>query len=213
MKKRRPGAGRTSSLITHRSDLRSSLITHPSDLRKAVFLDRDDTIIADMVFSTDCAGLRPLPGALEALRRLQDAGYLLIVITNQSGVARGRFSEESLRGFHAHLLRRLEQGGVRLAGIYYCPHYAEGTAAEYAFACDCRKPKPGMLLRAARELGVDLKKSWMVGDRPADIGAGRAAGCRTIRVGNADWGESDAPADFETSDLSGAAETILRTGN
>jgi D-glycero-D-manno-heptose 1,7-bisphosphate phosphatase len=177
--------------------------------KKAVFLDRDNTIIADMEFSTDSSKLRPLPGALEALRRLQDAGYLLVIVTNQSGVARGRFSEEALRGLHEHLLRRLEQGGVRFVGIYYCPHYAEGKVAEYSIACDCRKPKPGMLLRAVRELGVDLKQSWMVGDRPADVGAGRAAGCRTLRVGNADWGESDPRADFETPDLAGAAEIIL----
>ena len=199
MKRRSPAAGRTSSLITH-----------PSHFRKAVFLDRDNTVIADMEFSTDRAGLRPLPGALKALRRLQEAGYLLIVATNQSGVARGRFSEESLRGFHEHFLRRFERSGVRLAGIYYCPHYAEGTVAEYSVACDCRKPQPGLLLRAAREHGVDLEQSWMVGDRPADIGAGRAAGCRTIRVGNADWAESDPRADFETPDLAGAAEIILR---
>ena len=178
--------------------------------KKAVFLDRDDTIIADMEFSTERAQLRLLPGAVEALRRLQDAGYLLIIVTNQSGVARGRFSEESLRDFHEHLLREIEQAGVRFAGLYYCPHYAEGKVAEYSIACDCRKPKPGLLLRAARELGVDLKQSWMVGDRPADIGAGRAAGCRTIRVGNAEWTESDPQADFETPDLARAAEIILR---
>ncbi len=199
MTKRGPAAGCTSSLITH-----------PSHFRKAVFLDRDNTVIADMEFSTDLAGLRPLPGAMKALRRLQEAGYLLIVVTNQSGVARGRFSEESLRAFHEHFLRRLERNGVRLAGIYYCPHYAEGTVAEHSIACDCRKPQPGLLLRAARELGVDLKRSWMVGDRPADIGAGRAAGCRTIRVGNAEWAEADPRADFETRHLAGAAEIILK---
>ncbi len=187
----------------------SSLVTHPSDLAKAVFLDRDNTIIADMEFSTNRAKLRPLPGAVEALRRLQKAGYVLIVVTNQSGVARGRFSEERLRRFHEHFLHRFERSGVRLAGIYYCPHYAGGKVAEYAIACDCRKPQPGMLLRAARELGVDPKHSWMVGDRPADIGAGRAAGCRTIRVGSAEWGKSDPRPDFETADLAGAAKIIL----
>ena len=191
------------------ADLTSSLITDRSHLEKAVFLDRDNTVIADMEFSTDRAKLRPLPGALEALRRLQEAGYLLIIITNQSGVARGRFSERTLRDFHEHFLRRFARSGVRFAGIYYCPHYAEGKVAEYSIACDCRKPQPGLLLRAARELGVDLKQSWMVGDRPADIGAGRAAGCRTIRVGNAEWTRSDPRADFRTPDLAGAAEIIL----
>ena len=179
-------------------------------MTKAVFLDRDNTVIADMEFSVNRARLRPLPGVFKALRRLQEAGYLLIIVTNQSGVARGRFSEEGLRRIHKHLLRRFERAGVRFAGVYYCPHYAEGKVAEYAIACDCRKPRPGMLLRAAEELGVDLKRSWMVGDRPADIGAGRAAGCRTIRVGNAEWTESDPRADFERPDLARASETILR---
>ena len=187
----------------------SSLISHPSDFRKAVFLDRDNTVIADMEFSTNRAKLRPLPGAMGALRRLQEAGYLLIIVTNQSGVARGRFSEERLRRFHEHFLHRFERDTVRLAGIYYCPHYADGKVAEYAIACDCRKPQPGMLLRAARELGVDPKQSWMVGDRPADIGAGRAAGCRTIRVGSAEWSDSDPRPDFRAPDLAGAAKFIL----
>jgi D,D-heptose 1,7-bisphosphate phosphatase len=178
--------------------------------QKAVFLDRDNTIIVDMEFSTDPKQLHLLPGAVEALQRLQDAGWLLIIVTNQSGVARGRFSEESLRGFHEHLLRRLEQDEVRLAGLYYCPHYAEGNLPEYSIACDCRKPQPGLLLRAAREHGVDLKKSWMIGDRPADIGAGQAVGCRTIRVGKAHWTASDPQPDFEAPDLAGAAEVILK---
>jgi histidinol-phosphate phosphatase family protein len=98
---------------------------------------------------------------------------------------------------------------VRFAGLYYCPHYAEGKVAKYSISCDCRKPQPGLLLRAVRELGADLKRSWMVGDRPADIGAGRAAGCRTIRVGNAEWGASDPRPDFRTADLAAAAEIIL----
>lgn len=199
MKKRSPDAGRTSSLVTH-----------PSNLGKAVFLDRDNTIIADMEFSTDRSKVRPLPGALGALRRLQEAGYLLIIVTNQSGVARGRFSEKRLRDFHEYFLRRFARSRVRFAGIYYCPHYAEGKVAEYSIACDCRKPQPGLLLRAAQELGVDLRRSWMVGDRPADIGAGRAAGCRTIRVGSfSEWTDSDPRPDFRMPDLAGAAGIIL----
>ena len=176
---------------------------------KAVFLDRDNTVIVDMEFSTDPAGLQPFPGALEALRRLQAAGWLLVIVTNQSGVARGRFSESDLRAFHEQMNRMLEGQGVRVAGVYYCPHYRQGSVPEYSFDCDCRKPQPGMLLRAAREHGIDLKGSWMVGDRPADIGAGRAAGCRTIRVGSADWTGSDERPDFETPDLAAAADIIL----
>jgi histidinol-phosphate phosphatase family protein len=176
---------------------------------KAIFLDRDKTIIANMEFSVDRSKIRPLPGALEALRRLQEAGYSLIIVTNQSGVARGLFSERRLRDFHEHFLRRFARSGVRFSGLYYCPHYAEGKVAKYSIACDCRKPQPGLLLRAARELAVDLKRSWMIGDRLSDVGAGRAAGCRTIRVGSADWADSDPRPDFRTRDLAGAAKIIL----
>ena len=150
--------------------------------RRAVFLDRDGTVFEDMEFSTDPGKVRALPGALDGMRRLQDAGYRLIIITNQSGVARGYFDEASLQAVHDYMVAWLRERGIDIEAVYYCPHYAGGKVAKYAVDCQCRKPKPGMLLRAAREHGIDLKQSWMIGDRPADVGAGRAAGCRTIRV-------------------------------
>ena len=181
--------------------------------QKAVFLDRDATVIVDMEYSADPAGLALLPGALEGLRRLQEAGYLLIIVTNQSGVARGLFSEAQVHAFHERMLALLRRGGIRIAAIHYCPHFIEGKVPEYAVECDCRKPAPGMLLRAAREHAVDLKKSWMLGDRPSDAGAGKAVGCRTIRVGrNPEWADDDIKPDFEAADLVEAAEMILREG-
>ena len=181
------------------------------NLRKAVFLDRDGTIIEDMEFSVDVSELRPLPGALDALRRLQQAGFLLVIVTNQSGVARGLFDEASLRKFHEHLLGLLRHEGIEVRGIYYCPHYTEGSLKRYAKACGCRKPAPGMLLQAAKEHGIDLSQSWMVGDRPCDTEAGRGAGCRTIRISAGD--EDDDPcADFQAADLQTVAEMILVQG-
>ena len=179
-------------------------------LRKAVFLDRDGTLIVDTVFSVDPARLKPLPGSMEGLRLLQEAGYRIIVITNQSGVARGEFDEESLRAFHDYMVRWFGERGIMLTGVYYCPHYAEGTLPQYSVVCGCRKPEPGMLLRAAEEHRLDLAQSWMVGDRDCDIGAGRAAGCRTIRIGsNAD---AELSADFEAADVREAARIILLRG-
>ena len=177
---------------------------------KAVFLDRDGTIIEDTKFSTDPATLRPLAGALDGLRRLREAGYLLVVVTNQSGVARGTFDEASLQRFHEYMLRWFAERGVAIEAIYYCPHYPEGKLAPFARTCDCRKPAPGMLLKAAKEHGINLAESWMIGDRPADMGAGRAAGCRTIRVGTGDPAPEDHPEpDFYAPDLSTAAQLIL----
>lgn len=179
----------------------------PRELNKAVFLDRDGTIIVDTNFSVDPARLAPMPGTLEGLRRLQEAGYLLVVITNQSGVARGRFEEPQLVAFHEHMIGWFAARGITLTAIYYCPHYAGGEVAPYAVSCDCRKPAAGMLRRAAEEHRIDLAQSWMIGDRDCDIGVGRAAGCRTIRVHRSDDGR--VTSDFEVADVAQAADLIL----
>jgi D,D-heptose 1,7-bisphosphate phosphatase len=176
--------------------------------KRAVFLDRDLTIIEDMEYSVDASKLKLLPGALEGLKRLREAGYLLVVVTNQSGIARGYFDEASLKAFNAEFVRWMAGKGIALSGTYYCPHYAEGSVPEYAVRCACRKPGPGLLLRAAKELNLDLHASWMIGDRPADIGAGRAAGTRAVRIGRS--GSDEPPADFDAADLLEAAEIILK---
>jgi len=178
--------------------------------RKAVFLDRDSTVIEDMRYSADIARMKVLPGVIEGLVRLQEAGYTLVIVTNQSGVARGCFTEAELRAFHEALTARLAESGVRLARIYYCPHYPEGKLPEYSTVCDCRKPAPGMILRAAKELALDLPDSWMIGDSDRDTAAGRGAGCRTILVETADDPQTGNPnPDFRAKDLQAAADIIL----
>ena len=177
---------------------------------RAVFLDRDGTIVKDLVYSADPALLEPLPGVFVALKKLREAGYRLIVITNQSGIARGIFTEAALNQLHEIMLKLFRKNGVEIDGVYYCPHYPTGKVERYMRVCDCRKPAPGMILKAAAEHDIDLARSWMVGDRAADIGAGRAAGCRTIAVltGDNPPQDEDEP-DFTVADMSEAATAIL----
>jgi D-glycero-D-manno-heptose 1,7-bisphosphate phosphatase len=153
-------------------------------VNRAIFLDKDGTLIEDVPYNVDPALIRLMPGALQGLRVLQSAGYRLIVISNQAGVARGYFPECALEGVERTLRELLAAGGVRLDGFYYCPHHPEGTVPEYAVACHCRKPAPGMVLRAAGDHQVDLEQSWFIGDILHDVEAGRAAGCRTVLIDN-----------------------------
>ena len=150
--------------------------------QRAVFLDRDGTLVHPRHYPSRPADLRIYAGITAHLRRLQSAGFRLVVITNQAGIARGYFSEADLRRMHDYLTAELAKEGVRLDAIYYCPHHIQGIIPEFARSCDCRKPRPGMLLQAAADLKLDLRRSWFVGDILDDVEAGNRAGCRTILV-------------------------------
>lgn len=139
---------------------------------KAVFLDKDGTLVENVPYNVDPARIRLAPGADEALRRIAGAGYRVIVVSNQPGVALGFFAERELESVERHLAEL-----VPVNAFYYCPHAPQA-------GCTCRKPQSGMLLRAAREHGVELAQSWMVGDILDDVEAGRRAGCRTVLVDN-----------------------------
>ncbi len=181
--------------------------------RRAVFLDKDGTLIRDVPYNVDPASVRLLPGTGEGLARLHAAGYRLIVITNQSGVARGRFAIEALAGVEARLRELLGPFGVPLAGFYFCPHHPEGTVPAYTRSCECRKPGPGMIRRASADHGVDPARSWFIGDILHDIEAGHRAGCRAILIDNGHETEWDlTPArtpDGRAADLDEAARLIL----
>jgi D,D-heptose 1,7-bisphosphate phosphatase len=178
--------------------------------RPAVFLDRDDTILADPGYLADPGAVELLPGAGEALASLRRDGYKLVVVTNQSGIARGLLDESTLAAVNDELRQRLAEHSVRLDGIYYCPYHPEGTVEGYVRDSDLRKPRPGMLLRAAEELDLDLAASWMVGDSVRDVEAGRRAGCGTVLL-SADPAAADAAqADHVATDLAAAAAWILR---
>lgn len=180
----------------------------------AVFLDKDGTLIEDVPYNVELDRIRLLPGVVEGLRRLQSAGFELIAVTNQSGVALGRFVESKLQEVHSELARLLGQGDVQLRGFYYCPHHPDGVIERYRQRCDCRKPNPGLLRRAAQELDLDLKNSWMIGDILNDVEAGRRSGCRTILLdngGETEWtGGADRRPDFIVREFRQAAEVILR---
>jgi D-glycero-D-manno-heptose 1,7-bisphosphate phosphatase len=181
--------------------------------RPAVFLDRDDTLIANVPYLSDPAGLRLLPGASEALARLRRAGFALVLITNQSAVGRGLITEGRLHEIHDALHRLLDEEGAALDAVYFCPDAPRGDDRTVVENPD-RKPGPGMLHRATAELGLDLEASWMVGDLISDVLAGLNAGCRSILVGsNATLAELPTGADRDrvhvASDLAAAAELIL----
>jgi len=149
----------------------------------AVFLDRDGVLIEDVHLLTQPAQVRLADRALWAIRSLKQAGYQVIVITNQTVVARGLASEDDVEVVHEwiqHLL--VEGGGDNVDAFYFCPHHPNATLPAYRVVCECRKPRPGLLLQAAREHGVDLNCSYMVGDRITDIIAGKKAGCWTILI-------------------------------
>ncbi len=183
-------------------------------MNRVIFLDKDGTLIEDVPYNVDPAYIRLLPGAIEGLKALHQEGYKLIVVSNQSGVARGLFAEEDLAGVQGRLRELLAEHGIPLAGFYYCPHHVAGVLPDYAIACDCRKPEPGMLLRAAEEYDVDLENSWMIGDILNDVEAGRRAGCKTIMLSSGhetEWnlGPLREPHHY-AEDLREAAEIILR---
>jgi len=150
-------------------------------MRPAVFLDRDGVLIEDVNLLTKQEQILILPGVPEGLERLKQAGFELIVVSNQTVVARGLATEENVRGINVCLQQLLVQaGGPSLDGWYFCPHHPSATLPAYRQACECRKPKPGLFLQAAQERDLDLQKSFAVGDRMTDIIAGARVRCRTV---------------------------------
>lgn len=150
--------------------------------KRAVFLDRDGTINEDPGYLSKTEDFVFLPQGIEGLKILQELGYALVVVTNQSGIARGYFTLDDLEKVHDHMTKGLEEQGVKLDGIYYCPHHPEKGLPQYVEKCLCRKPGWALLERAAQELDLDLANSYMIGDKLSDLGAGWGAGCQSILV-------------------------------
>ena len=180
-------------------------------LRRAVFIDKDGTLVENVPYNVDPALVRFTRHAIPALRRLADTGYLLVVVSNQPGIAQQRFGLPDLQQLANDVDARLRRAGVPLAGFYICPHAPAGEL--FGGRCRCRKPAPGLLLEAARDHGIDLYRSWMIGDILDDIEAGWRAGCGTVLmdVGNETewrWSPIRIP-DFRVRDLGAAASSIL----
>jgi D-glycero-D-manno-heptose 1,7-bisphosphate phosphatase len=181
--------------------------------KAAVFLDRDGTINVERDYLFRIEDFSFIAGVPQAIRRLNEAGFLVVVVTNQSGVARGYYREEDVERLHAHISHQLAAIGARVDGYYYCPHHPSSGNAPYVQACDCRKGRPGMLLDAARDLKIDLSRSWMVGDKTADVDAGLAAGCTPVLVrsgyGEQEQTKIDPQRVAVCDDLSAAVDLIL----
>ena len=174
------------------------------ELSPAVFLDRDGTLMEEVEYCRDPEKVRLLPGVLDGLAKLKEAGFRCVIITNQSGIGRGWISMAEYEAVHARLTELLSAGLID--ATYFCPD-APGTPS------DCRKPAPGMVLKAAQDLQLDLNRSWFIGDKASDVGCGRNAGTRTILV-QTGYGasEADAGADFVAADFGAAVEVILEMG-
>ena len=183
--------------------------------RPAVFLDRDGTLIEDVGYLSPIDRITLFPWSVDAVRALNRAGLAVVVVTNQSGVARRMFDETFVTATHRALDALLAAGGARIDAYYYCPHHPDGEVAEYRRECDCRKPAPGLVERAARDLGLDPSRSFVVGDTRRDIGLARAVGARGILVRSGEGAAEatrlagDLAADAVVDNLAAAASWIL----
>jgi D-glycero-D-manno-heptose 1,7-bisphosphate phosphatase len=185
-------------------------------MRPAVFLDRDGTIIEEAGYLDSLERIVLFPFSSEAIRLLNRAGLAVVVVSNQSGVGRGLLSDAFVREAHAHLAWRMEASGARLDAFYYCPHHPQAVVESLRVACECRKPAPGLLRQAAADLDLDLSRSFAVGDRWGDVGAGRAVGAAglLVRTGYGRAAEAAPPhgmaADAIVDNLAAAAAWILQ---
>ncbi len=177
-----------------------------------VFMDRDGTITEEMGYLKDAEKLRLIPRSGEAIRSLNEKEILAFVVSNQSGVARGYFTEETVKKIHRKLERLLKKEGTYLDGIYYCPHHPEFGPSKYRKNCNCRKPKPGMLLKAAKRFNLDLKRCYVIGDKVEDIKLARNVGAREILVltGYGQKSREKIRPDYIAQDLYQAVKWILK---
>jgi len=179
-------------------------------MQAAVFLDRDGTLIEDTGYVGRIDAVRFLPGVGRAVKALNERGFRVVVVTNQAGVARGYFTEQDVIDVNDHIQKHMEEESAKIDRFYYCPHHVDGVVAEYKRDCRDRKPEPGMLERASRDMEIDLRESWVIGDKETDAEAGRRAGCRTVLLtGDTLTGRAGNGTDYYASSLPEAVELVL----
>jgi D-glycero-D-manno-heptose 1,7-bisphosphate phosphatase len=177
-------------------------------MRPAVFLDRDGTVIQERGYLDRLELIELFPWSAEAIQLLKNAGYVVVIVTNQAGIARGYFDEAFVQAAHAHLDALLRARDAVVDGYYYCPHHPDGSVDRYRLACDCRKPAPGLVRRAAADLGLDIGRSFVVGDKWLDVGLAVNAGARGILV-RTGYGGHDNPAPPPGFDCAATVDTLL----
>lgn len=152
--------------------------------QKAVFLDRDGTINVEKNYLYRVEDFEFLPGVMEALKNFQEKGYLLVIITNQSGIARGYYTEDDFNKLNTWMLKKFQENGIEIAEVYYCPHHPDAIIEKYRIECDCRKPKLGMFYKAIEDLNIDINRSIAIGDKIRDCAIAETTGCRGFLVGD-----------------------------
>ncbi len=183
---------------------------------KAVFIDKDGTLIPDIPYNVNPDLITISEEVIQGLQLLKSEGFLLIIISNQSGVARGYFKIEALKDVENKIAELLSEHQIKIDGFYFCPHYTEGSVKEYAVACNCRKPKPGLILQACKDHNIDAQTSWMIGDILNDVEAGNTAGCKTVLIDNGNeteriTGDTRTPTYLATGFLKAASFIVNHT--
>jgi D,D-heptose 1,7-bisphosphate phosphatase len=156
----------------------------PNSMDKAIFMDKDGTLIKNIPFNIEADKIELYKDVPSAIRKLKEYGFKIIVVTNQPGIAFGYFNENEFKNFVNFFYKFFSEQGCEIDGFYYCPHHPDGKDKTYGCECSCRKPAPGMILKASEDLAIDLSQSWMIGDILHDVEAGKKAGCRTILIDN-----------------------------
>jgi len=186
-------------------------------MQRVVFLDRDGTIIEDVGYIGEISRIKFLPMVSEAIKLLNESGFKVIITTNQAGVARGYFTEDAVREVNRYIEETLAAQGALIDRTYYCPHHIEGVVKEYRKECHWRKPNPGMIEEAAREFGIDLRDSFIIGDKMSDIETGCRAGCKTVLLTNEGspegGGETALTPDYIAADLYEAVKWLVSAAN